>query len=114
MGKRQPLQQVVLEKRDHYMQETQTGLFHIVYKNKLKWIKDLNVRSEAIKLLEENQTPGLESFLDLSLYSRETKVKISKWHNIKLKSFRHSKENYQQNKKAACWMGKDICKGQIW
>ena len=98
MGKRQPLQQVVLEKRDHYMQETQTGLFHIVYKNKLKWIKDLNVRSEAIKLLEENQTPGLESFLDLSLYSRETKVKISKWHNIKLKSFRHSKENYQQNK----------------
>ena len=99
MGKRQPLQQVVLEKRDHYMQETQTGLFHIVYKNKLKWIKDLNVRPEAIKLLEENQTPGLESFLDLSLYSRETKVKISKWHNIKLKSFRTAKKTINKTKK---------------
>jgi len=106
MGKRQPLRQVVLERRDHCMQGTQIGLFHIVYKNRLKRIKDLNIRPEAIKLLEENQTPGLESFLDLSLYSRETKVNISKWHNIKLKNFRHSKGKLSTKQKSSLLNGK--------
>ena len=49
-----------------------------------KWIKDLNVRPETIKLLEENIGNTLfdiclsNMFFDTSLYARETKAKISK------------------------------------
>ena len=59
----------------------------------LKWIKDLNVRPETVKLLEENIGRTLydinhaRSFLDLSLKAKETKDKINKWDLVKLKSF---------------------------
>ena len=58
-----------------------------------KWIKDLTVRLETIKLLEENIGKTLfdinhsNIFLDLSLKAMETKAKINKWGLIKLKSF---------------------------
>ena len=50
-----------------------------------KWIKDLNVRPEIIKLLEENigsmlfDTGLSNTFLDMSPQARETKAKINKW-----------------------------------
>ena len=58
-----------------------------------KWIKDLNVRPEIIKLLEGNTGSilfdiGLSNiFLAMSPQARETKAKINKWDYIKLKSF---------------------------
>ena len=63
-----------------------------------KWIKDLNVRPETIKLLEENVGKTLSDInhsrilYDPSARVMEIKTKINKWDLIKLKSFRTSKE----------------------
>ena len=50
-----------------------------------KWIKDLNVGFETIKILEENIGSKIldisqsNIFSDMSLQARETKEKINKW-----------------------------------
>ena len=64
-----------------------------------KWIKDLNVRPETIKLLEENIGKALSDINHTRvLYDPpprilEIKAKINKWDLIKIKSFRTTKEN---------------------
>ena len=63
-----------------------------------KWIKDLNVRPETIKLLEENIGKTLSDINNSRiLYDppprvMEIKAKINKWDLIKLKSFCTTKE----------------------
>ena len=58
---------MVLWKLDSYMQENETRLLsYTIYKNKLKWIKYLNIRPETIKLLEEKKGSKL---FDISLNS---------------------------------------------
>ena len=58
-----------------------------------KWIKDLNVRPETIKLLEENIGKALNDinqskiFCDPPPRVTEIKTKVNKWNLIKLKSF---------------------------
>ena len=57
------------------------------------WIKDLNVRPETIKLLEENIGKTLSDInhskilYDPPPRGMEIKAKINKWDLIKLKSF---------------------------
>ena len=59
----------------------------------LKWIKDLNVRPEAIKLLEENIGRTLNDrnqskiLFDPPPRVMELKTKVNIWDLIKLKSF---------------------------
>ena len=63
-----------------------------------KWIKDLNVRPETTKLLEENTGRTLDDINQSKiLYDppprvMETKTKVNKWDLIKFKSFCTSKE----------------------
>ena len=70
-----------------------------------KWIKDLNVRPEAIKLIGENISKTLS---DIShsriLYDPpprilEIKAKINKWDLIKIKSFCTTKETLSKVKR---------------
>ena len=64
-----------------------------------KWIKDLNVRPETIKLLEENRSKTLSNIhhsrilYDPPPRMLEIKAKINKWDLIKLKSFCTTKES---------------------
>ena len=63
-----------------------------------KWIKDLNLRPETIKLLEENIGKTLSDInhskilYDSPPRVMEIKTKIDKWALIKLKSFCIAKE----------------------
>ena len=54
-----------------------------------KWIKDLNVRPETIKLLEENidRTNQSKILYDPPPRVMEIKTKVNNWDLIKLKSF---------------------------
>ena len=70
-----------------------------------KWIKDLNVSPETIKLLEENVSKTLSDINhNRILYDplprvMEIKVKINKWDLIKLKSFCTKKETISKVKR---------------
>ena len=72
---------------------------------KIKSIKDLNVRPETIKLLEENIGKTLSDInhsrilYDPPPRILETKAKINKWDLIKLKSFCTTKETISKVKR---------------
>ena len=57
-----------------------------------KWMKDRNVRQEAIKILEEKAGKNLcnlgrsNFLLNTSLEARETKAKMNYWDLIKIKA----------------------------
>ena len=69
-----------------------------------KWIKDLNVRPEIIKLLEDNKGKTVSDIhhsrilYDPPPRKLEIKAKISKWDLIKLKSFCTTKETISKVK----------------
>ena len=81
-----------------------------------KWIKDLNVRPETIKLLEEKIGKTLSDINHSKiLYGPpprilEIKAKINKWDLMKLKSFCTTKETLKQGEKTAFRMGENNSK----
>ena len=90
-----------------------------IHKDKLKWIKDLNVRPETIKLFEENTGRTLNDinqskiFYDPPPRIMEIKTKINKWDLIKLKSFYRAKDTTNKVKRQASEWEKIIAKGTI-
>ena len=71
----------------------------------MKWIKDLNLRPETIKLLEENISKTLcdinhsRILYDSPPRILKIKAKINKWDLIKLKSFCTMKETINKVKR---------------
>ena len=80
-----------------------------------KWVKDLNVRPETIKLLEENTGKTLSDInhsrilYDPPPRVMQIKAKINKWDLIKLKLL-HNEGNYKQGEKTALRMGENNSK----
>ena len=70
-----------------------------------KWNKDLNVRRDTIKLLEENTGRTLydinhsKMLFDPPPREMEIKTKINKWDLMKLKSFCRAKETIKKTKR---------------
>ena len=68
-------------------------------------MKDLNVRQESIKIIEENIDSNLYDigqsnlFHDTSPKARETKDKINLWDCIKIKSFCTANETVKKTKR---------------
>ena len=74
-------------------------------KRNSKWMKDLNVKPEAIKILEKKAGKNLFDFshsnflLNMSPEARETKAKMNYWDLIKIKSFCMVKETISKTKR---------------
>ena len=70
-----------------------------------RWIKDLNISRNTIKVLEENigrkisDIPRSNILTDTSPRARDIKEKINKWDFIKIKSFCTAKENISKMKR---------------
>ena len=95
---------MVLGKLDSDTQKNERGpLFTPYTKINSKWMKDLNVRQETIKTLEEKTGNNLfdlghiNFLLNTSPETRETKAKMNYWDLIKIKKLLHSERNNQQN-----------------
>ena len=88
------------------MQKNEPGHFLTPYtKINSKWMKELNVRQEAIKILKEKASKNLFDFchanflLNISPEARETKAKMNYWDLIKIKSFCTVKEIISKTKR---------------
>ena len=70
-----------------------------------KWIRDLNMRPDTIKLLEENIGRALfdinhsKIFFDPPPRVMEIKIKVNKWDLMNLKSFCKAKETTNKTKR---------------
>ena len=70
-----------------------------------KWMKDLNMRQESIKILEKNTGSNLfdlshhNFFLETLPKAREARAKMNNWEFTKIKSFCTAKETVNKTKR---------------
>ena len=93
-------------KLDSDMQKNEPRPLSYTYtKINSKWMKDLSVRQEAIKILKEKAGKNLfdlgccNFLLNTSLEARKTKGKMNYWDLIKIKNFCTAKETISKTKR---------------
>ena len=93
----------VLGKLKSHIQISEAGTHpHTMQKNKLRMLKDLNIRQDIIKRLAENigktfsDINRTDVFLGWFPKATEIKAKINKWDLIKLTSFCTAKETVKK------------------
>ena len=80
-----------------------------------RWVKDLNISCNTIKVLEENigrnisDIPHTNILTDTSPKARDIKERINKWNLIQIKSFCMAKENSIKIKREPTVWEKHIC-----
>ena len=107
---------MVRGKLDSDMQKNEPGPLSYT-RHKIKtWMKHLNVRQEAIKILEEKVGKNLFDFacsnflFNTSPEARETKAKMNYWDLIKIKTFCTAKEAVSKTKRQPMEQEKITCK----
>ena len=105
---------MVLGKLARHVQKTETDPFLTPHtKINSGWVKDLNIRPNTIKTLEENlaktiQDIGIDKdFMTKTPKALAIKAKIDKWDLIKLQSFCTAKETIVIVNRQS--MGKSFC-----
>ena len=74
-----------------------------------RWIKDLNISRDTIKVLEDNRGRKISDiqhsniFTDTSPRARDIKERINKWVYIKAKIFCTEKENIKMKRDPTIW-----------
>jgi hypothetical protein len=99
MEKRQLLQQMQWEKWLSFCKKLKLDPCLSPYTSiNSKWIKDLNIRPETVKLVQEGAGNTLEligigkDFLNRTPAAQQLRERMDKWDSIKLKSFCTTKE----------------------
>ena len=97
---------MVLGELDSNMQKNEPGPpSSTIHTKKLKWMKDLNIRQEAIKILEEKTCNNLfdlgrsNFLLNRPPEARKTKAEMNYWGFIRIKSFCTVKETISKTKR---------------
>ena len=101
---------MVLGNLDSYMQKMKLNHQISPYtKINSRWIKDLNISCDTIKVLEENigrkilDIACCNIFTDMSPTARDIKERINKWDLVKIKSFCTAKENIKMKREPTIW-----------
>jgi len=88
-------------------------------KLKSKWIKDLHIKPNTLKLIEEKVGKSLEhmetggNFLNRTPMTYALQSRINKWDLIKLQCFCKAKDTVNKAKKAANRLGKELYQSYI-
>ena len=97
---------MVLGELDSYTQKNETRApTYTIHKINSRWIEDLNISHDTIKVMEETVGRKISDishssiFTDMSPRARDIKETINKWDLIKIKSFCTAKENISKVKK---------------